>query len=66
MKNSFLVQLTPPLNRTPQNYATQICRIIDDFVDVVDADADRRGGVLHGFQNQVISWPSVTKHQNHS
>ena len=55
MKNSFFVQLTPPLNRTPQNYATQICRIIDDFVDVVDADADRRGGVLHGFQNQVIS-----------
>jgi hypothetical protein len=49
------------LNRTPLHYASQICRIIDDFVDVVNAEADRSGRVLHGFQHQV---PTLSKVPN--
>ena len=46
-------QLTPPLTKTPQNYAAQICQIIDDFVDVLDVQSFDNAGLLTGFQHQV-------------
>ena len=56
-------QLTPPLTTTPQNYASQICQIIDDFVDVLDVQADTSAGLITGFLHQVRDHSLMTSYK---
>ncbi len=55
-------QLTPPLTKTPQGNLSQIGQIIDDFVDVLHAQAVKANGEVHSFQHQVIPQFFYEKH----